>query len=172
MPHGNWHFAGACFFTLTLVFAATSSAQQIHAVAHAAEVVTSSSCATGQCGMGQCGNSCDGCRFGRCANKRNYWYLPYTEKSQPDLFYNFYVPNSCGSPAAAYPAPYPTPNLVGHTYVTYQPLMPHEWLYKHHRTYPQYYNGGRGLNRTTVKWQGTPVLTTVKGLRDIIRLPR
>ena len=54
-----------------------------------------------------------------------------------DLFYNFYVPpvghGSVG--AQLYPCPRPTPPMVGHTYVTYQPLMPHEFLYKHHRVY-------------------------------------
>jgi hypothetical protein len=34
-----------------------------------------------------------------------------------------------------YPCPRPTPPLVGHTYVTYQPLMPQEFLYKHCRVY-------------------------------------
>ena len=109
---------------------------------------------------------------GRCASKANYWYRPYTEQSQADLFYNFYVPNSYGSPAAAYPAPFPTPSMVGHTYYTYQPLMPHEWLYKHHRSYHQYYNNGMGLNRTIVKWQGRPFVDTVKGVRNVFRLPR
>lgn len=220
MRYGNWHFAGACFLTLTLAFTAQSSAQEYGYVSddHVSEGYVSDgyvsdghlsegyvsegegyvgdcgdgscangSCSTGACGDGSCGNGYCGngacgngypggryghCRFGSCASKRNYWYLPYTEQSQPDVFYNFYVPNSYGSPAAAYPAPYPTPNLVGHTYVTYQPLMPHEWLYKHHRSYHQYYNGGMGMNRTIVKWQGTPILTTVKGVRNVFRLPR
>lgn len=109
---------------------------------------------------------------GPCASKSNYWYRPYTERSQADLFYNFYVPNSYGSPAAAYPAPFPTPSLVGHTYYTYQPLMPHEWLYKHHRSYHQYYNNGMGLNRTIVKWQGRPFVDTVHGVRNFFRLAR
>lgn len=75
------------------------------------------------------------------------------EASNPDLFYNFYVGPACdGVPAEMYPAPYPTPPLVGHTYYTYQPLMPHEFLYQHHRVYRQYYNYGRGVNRTTVRW--------------------
>jgi hypothetical protein len=80
-----------------------------------------------------------------CRHKACYWYRPYTESSQPDVFYNLYVPNNLGDAGAAYPAPYPTPNLVGHTYYTYQPLMPHEFLYHHHRTYHQYYNRGNGF---------------------------
>ncbi len=70
---------------------------------------------------------------------------------QPDLFYNFYAHGPCGGyPAQMYVAPKPVPANVGHTYITYQPLMPHELMYKHHRTYHQYYDGGRGLTRAKV----------------------
>ena len=62
-----------------------------------------------------------------------------------DLFYNFYSPpvgyGSVG--AQLYPCPRPTPPMVGHTYVTYQPLMPHEFLYKHHRVYKTVHSGRR-----------------------------
>ena len=57
---------------------------------------------------------CPGCKT---------WNRPLTEESQPDVFYNFYVPGNGGSPAAALPAPYPTPPIVGHSYYTYQPLI-------------------------------------------------
>jgi len=70
---------------------------------------------------------------------------------QPDLFYNFYAHGPCGGyPAQMYVSPRPVPPHVGHTYITYQPLMPHEFMYKHHRTYHQYYDGGRGLTRAKV----------------------
>jgi hypothetical protein len=71
-----------------------------------------------------------------------------------DLFYNYYVPpGPCGGVGAQlYVAPRPTPPLVGHTYVTYQPLMPHEFLYQHHRVYYTC-NPGAGLTRTTVHWR-------------------
>ena len=53
-----------------------------------------------------------------------------------DLFYNYYVPPAPGGVGAPlYVSPRPTPPLVGHTYVTYQPLMPHEFLYRHYRVY-------------------------------------
>jgi hypothetical protein len=54
-----------------------------------------------------------------------------------DLFYNYYAPpvGPCGVGAEMFPCPRPTPPLVGHTYITYQPLMPNEFLYWHHRTY-------------------------------------
>ena len=77
---------------------------------------------------------------------------------QPELFYNYYVPGTCGGvPAQLYVAPQPVPAVVGHTYFTYQPFMPHELLYPHHRTYYRYYNGGRGLTRTSVSWSRPPL---------------
>ncbi|NIP84887.1 MAG: hypothetical protein GTO03_04750 [Planctomycetales bacterium] len=74
--------------------------------------------------------------------------------NQLDLFYNHYVgPGICGNgvPAKMYLAPRPTPAWVGHTYVTYQPLMPHEFLYKHRRTYIRLHPDGSGT-RTRVRW--------------------
>ncbi len=71
----------------------------------------------------------------------------------PTLFYNFYVGGNCGSiPAGMYPTPMPTPPLVGHTYFTYQPLLPHEFMYAHYRVYHHHYNHNRGLHRTRVIW--------------------
>ncbi len=70
-----------------------------------------------------------------------------------DLFYNFYVPpvgyGSVG--AKLYPCPRPVPPRVGLTYVTYQPLMPHEFLYRHRRVYKtRHFNAPR--TRTRVHW--------------------
>jgi hypothetical protein len=60
-----------------------------------------------------------------------------------DLFYNYYVaPGAGGVPAQLYLCPRPTPPLVGHTWITYQPLMPHEFLYHHQRKYIYYHGGG------------------------------
>jgi hypothetical protein len=75
------------------------------------------------------------------------------EAAQPDLFYNFYVGPSVygGAPAQLYVSPRPTPPLVGWTYVTYQPLMPHEFMYHHHRKYYRYYPSG-GHTTTKVCW--------------------
>jgi hypothetical protein len=47
---------------------------------------------------------------------------------------NYYVVDADAS-VALYVSPRPTPPMVGHTYITYQPLAPHEFLYLHHRTY-------------------------------------
>jgi hypothetical protein len=67
--------------------------------------------------------------------------------------YNYYVhPGEAGVVGAQlYLSPRPTPPLVGHTYVTYPPLMPHEFLYQHHRVYNTY-NPGSGWTRTRVRW--------------------
>ena len=75
------------------------------------------------------------------------------KSTSPDLFYNYYVPPGAygGTAAQLYISPRPTPRQVGHTYVTYQPLMPHEFLYPHHRQYTRY-NPGSGWTRTKVWW--------------------
>jgi hypothetical protein len=72
---------------------------------------------------------------------------------QKDLFYNYYAQPGphCGAAASMYPAPLPVPPNVGHTYVTYQPFMPHEFLYAHHRSYYTY-NPGAGWRRTNVHY--------------------
>ena len=95
------------------------------------------------------------------------------EYGNPDLFYNYYMPNNCGGvPAPLYVAPYPVPQLVGQSYYTYQPLMPHEFMYPHYRTYHRVYDNGRGLDRTKVVWYSNPVATVVKDIRCAIKIPR
>jgi hypothetical protein len=90
------------------------------------------------------GHGCRSCSNGECL---------YRFYGQPDLFYNYYAWPSCtGLGAELYVSPRPVPPHVGHTYITYQPLMPHEFMYHHHRTYHRYYNGGQGLNRTCVTY--------------------
>jgi hypothetical protein len=69
---------------------------------------------------------------------------------KPDLFYNYYV-GPPGVPAKLYPSPRPTPPMVGWTYITYQPLMPHEFLYHHHRHYYRYYPNG-GFTTVSVRY--------------------
>lgn len=73
--------------------------------------------------------------------------------SHPELFYNYYVPAhpAGGVGAAMYISPLPTPPLVGHTYITYQALYPHEMLYKHRRHYYRYHPGS-GYTKTKVRW--------------------
>ncbi|MDX1944607.1 MAG: hypothetical protein SFU86_04300 [Pirellulaceae bacterium] len=99
-------------------------------------------------GMYAGAGGCRTCSNGQCQ---------YRFYGQPDLFYNYYAWPSCtGWGAELYLSPRPVPPHVGHTYITYQPLMPHEFLYAHHRTYHRYYNGGQGLNRTSVHY-GAPI---------------
>jgi len=78
--------------------------------------------------------------------------------TNPDLFYNYYAPATCGGvPAQMYVAPHETPAHVGHTYYTYQPFLPHEHLYQHHRTYRHYYNHNMGMHRTAAVYWSSPV---------------
>ncbi len=84
----------------------------------------------------------------------NWGDCVYRYYGEHDLFYNYYVGNNCGGYGAAlYLSPRPVPPHVGYTFITYQPLMPHEFMYKHHRTYHRYYNGGMGLTRTSVRYR-------------------
>jgi hypothetical protein len=71
----------------------------------------------------------------------------------PPGAYNYFVhPGEAGRLGAQlYVEPRPTPPLVGHTYITYPPLMPHEFLYQHRRVY-ETYNPGSGTTRTRVRW--------------------
>lgn len=71
---------------------------------------------------------------------------------QKDLFYNYYAaPGPSGAAAQMYVAPVPTPAFVGHTYVTYQPFYPHEYMHRHKRSYYTY-NDGAGWTRTNVRY--------------------
>jgi hypothetical protein len=80
------------------------------------------------------------------------------ESAPGDLFYNYYVPpvgyESVG--AQLYPCPRPVPPLVGWTYITYQPLMPQEFMYHHHRQY-MYYHADGGRTVTSVSWNCRPM---------------
>jgi hypothetical protein len=74
-------------------------------------------------------------------------------QQQKDLFYNYYAQPGPYNGAAAqmYVSPRPVPAFVGHTWVTYQPYMPHEMTYKHSRSYYTY-NPGAGWRRTNVRY--------------------
>lgn len=104
------------------------------------------------------------CRGGACIER---------EAGNPDLFASYYAPATCGGvPAQMYVSPLPTPEVVGHTYITYQPFMPHELMYPHHRFYYRYYNGGRGLTRTHVSWHNVPVFSEAGSLIHHFRIAR
>lgn len=74
---------------------------------------------------------------------------PYQEYGPTISSYNYYVGG--GWPAQMYPCPRPVPAYVGHTYITYEPLAPHNFLYRHRRVY----SGPAGIPnqpRVTVLW--------------------
>ena len=94
---------------------------------------------------------------------------------QPNLFYNYYQPAGCGlGGSQLYPAPLTsTPAHVGSVYYTYQAFMPHEFLYANHsRTYHRYYNGGRGMTRTAVKWYNPPGTRVLDATLHLLRPAR
>lgn len=93
---------------------------------------------------------------------------------QNDLFYNYYTQGNANSiNAQMYLSPLPIPPNVGHTFSTYQPFHPHHMLYTHKDRYHNYYDGGRGMNRTRAVYYAPPVKTAVQNLYwNYLRLPR
>jgi hypothetical protein len=125
-------------------------------------VAQDTGCPQGACPGAGCG---PGCNLGAMRGNNTCNCRPRTY-GQPDLFYNYYVPATCGGvPAAMYIAPRPVPAWVGYTYYTYQPVMPNELLYQHNRTYFRYYDEGRGLTRTHVSWDRPPLSALPAHLR-------
>lgn len=81
--------------------------------------------------------------------------------STPPLFVNYYGPaGPSGIPAQMYVSPRPAPAYVGHTWVTYEPLMPDEFLWQHHRTYVTPHGWGR--TKTRVSWGAAREATWLK----------
>jgi len=83
---------------------------------------------------------------------------PQRRSVQGDIFYNHYAydhQTNQGVPAQLYMSPVPTPPIVGHTYFTYQPLMPHEYMYGHHRDYWRATPDG-SWSHTSVKYMTGP----------------
>ncbi|MEO1528380.1 MAG: hypothetical protein AAFX06_23405 [Planctomycetota bacterium] len=115
-------------------------------------------CGAGDCGSGSCGDGgCYGPQYG-----------------QPDLFYNFFSQGNCNQTnAQMYISPLPVPHFVGHTYYTYQPFYPHELMYGHKNRFHNYYDNGRGLNRTRVNYSTDPIRSAAKNFYwNKLRLPR
>ncbi len=89
------------------------------------------------------------------------------------LFANQYTQGYANQATAQmYVSPGPIPQWVGHTYITYEPLYPHEFMYRHTSRYHSYYDGGRGLNSTRVHYGTSPVRTSVNGIFKAISIPR
>mgnify|MGYP003662757736 CR=1 FL=1 len=93
---------------------------------------------------------------------------------QPDLFYNYFTQGYCNQTnAQLYLSPGPVPPNVGHTFTTYQPFYPHEYLYWHKNRFHNYYDNGRGMNRTRALYYAPPVKTALSNFYwNKIRLPR
>jgi len=83
----------------------------------------------------------------------------YCQPGSPaDVGRNWYVPGvPCGDAggvgAQLYVSPRPVPPFVGHTYITYEGLMPHEMLYHHHRTYYRPWGPYGGVTQTRISWR-------------------
>ena len=75
------------------------------------------------------------------------------DANSPDLFYNYYQGANAEHTAGMYPAPYAIPSITGQTYFTYQPFLPHEYMYTHSRSYYRMANFNQGLNRTHVTYK-------------------
>lgn len=130
-------------------------------------------CADGSCGIGSGGiGGAGGGLFG--CNRNNMAGCQPRKYDRPDLFYNYYSQGNCNSAnAQMYISPVPVPHFVGHTFGTYQPLYPHEFMYWHKDRYHNSYDNGRGMNRTKVKYYAPPIRTAAKNLYwNKLRLPR
>ena len=81
------------------------------------------------------------------------WKRVISYQDKNDLFANYQVgPHPSGTAAQMYVSPRPVPAHVGHTYTTYQPLMPHEYLHKHTRSHYAYIPGS-GWTRSKVRYR-------------------
>lgn len=97
----------------------------------------------------------------------------YVVGSGDQLFANQYTQGmSNQATAQMYLAPVPVPQWAGHTYYTYQPLYPHELMHAHRHRYHSYYDQGRGLNRTSVRYYSPPLRTMASGILKSISLAR
>ncbi len=93
---------------------------------------------------------------------------------RPDLFYNFYSQGNYNQAnAQLYVSPLPVPHFVGHTFNTYQPFYPHEYMYWHKNRYHNFYDNGRGMNRTRATYYAPPIRTAAANFYwNKLRLPR
>jgi hypothetical protein len=100
-------------------------------------------------------------------------YANMLGKGTQPLFDNYFTHGSANAAEAGlYISPIGVPGWVGHTYNTYQPLYPHQFLYEHHDRYHSYYDEGRGLNRTHAKYYAPPVRTVGKMAYKKFEIPR
>jgi hypothetical protein len=82
----------------------------------------------------------------------------YCQPGYPaDIARNQYVPGvPCGDAgaigASLYVSPRPVPPFVGHTFITYEGLMPDQLLYQHQRTYYRPHGPYGGVTETNINW--------------------
>lgn len=96
----------------------------------------------------------------------------YGRGVQP-LFNNYFTQGASDQAnASLYISPVDVPGNVGHTYNTYQPFWPHEFTYSHWDRYHSYYDGGRGLNRTSAHYGNPPARTAARWVYKKIEIPR
>lgn len=132
------------------------------AVAHAG--IASAQCPDGSCGGGYVPSGYTGGMdsFGNMIGRG----------TQP-LFDNYFTRGYANqAEAAMYISPTGVPGWVGHTYNTYQPLYPHQFLYAHKDRYHSYYDQGMGLNRTSAHYYSPPVRTAGKKIYKMLEIPR
>jgi hypothetical protein len=91
----------------------------------------------------------DGGAYGAAAPQR---FIP--RAPLPTLNYNYWYPGQATGymPARMYLCPRPVPPRVGYTYIPYQALSPHEFLWRHTRGYVRYHEDG-SFTTTRVTWR-------------------
>lgn len=149
-------------------------------------VSTASHQASAQCSSGNCGNVGYADGYGGYASGGYHssssnqsfagdgGYGTWGHRQVQPLFDNYFTQgNANQANAALYVSPIGNiPGWVGHTYNTYQPLYPDEFLYTHKDKYHSYYDNGAGLNRTKATYWAPPVHTAAKQIYKKIQLPR
>ena len=167
-------------------FTAAKAFVTVYAFASAATVAMAD-CPTGECGSSVVGGESvvsDGSIIdGGVVNESYVGDLTISDAGvagirrgfgQPDLFYNYYTQGYANrANAQMYLSPLPVPPNVGHTFYTYQPFYPHHMMYWHKDRYHNYYDGGRGMNRTRAVYYSPPIHTAVQNLYwNYLRIPR
>jgi hypothetical protein len=162
-------------------FAEEQDMRQLRIVSTAATLLlgagiafTNENTANAQCPSGNCGGSMAGSYvpMGTGSGGMDSYANMLGKGTQP-LFDNYFTRGNANSAnAALYMSPIGVPGWVGHTYNTYQPLYPHQFLYQHHDRYHSYYDQGQGLNRTHAKYYAPPVRTAGKKIYKMIEIPR
>ncbi len=124
-----------------------------------------------QCADGSCGTSSYSRGGYQSVSQDSFAHL-LGRGTQP-LFENYFTQgNANQATAGMYMSPTGIPGWVGHTYNTYQPFYPHQYLYQHHDRYHSYYDQGTGLNRTHAKYYAPPVRTISKKVYKAFEIPR